>query len=150
MVKKSWSQTQTDRGDEPRSRALKRNKNVLIVDDDMLICWALERLSAAHDCYITSVNSGAEAIAAFSRTSFELAFLDVHLPDADGLELLREVKRISPETKVTIMTADSSETVRQNAILGGAAHFIQKPFSIPEVRKIIGSVLDRPLDNGGG
>jgi DNA-binding NtrC family response regulator len=138
---------QTDCGDEPRCRAVK--KNVLVVDDDRLICWALERLISAHDCCITSVNTGEEALAALSRITFELAFLDVHLPDANGLELLQEVKRISPETKVTIMTADSSETVRQKALLGGAVHFIGKPFSIPEIRKIIGSTLNRPLENGG-
>jgi two-component system response regulator HydG len=141
---------QTDCGDETRSRAVTRNKNVLVVDDDRLICWALERLSSAHDCSITSVNSGEEAIAALSRTPFEVVFLDVHLPDANGLELLQEVKRISPETKVAIMTADSSETVRKEALLGGAAHFIGKPFSIPEIRKIIDSVLNEPLENGGG
>ncbi len=136
--------------DKTRNMAGTGSRNVLIVDDDRLICWALERLIAADDFLVTSVNSGEEAIAALSRIPFALAFLDVHLPDADGLELLREIRKISPGTRVTVMTADSSEALRQEALLGGAAMFLEKPFGVSEIREALGSVPDRSLDKRSG
>jgi DNA-binding response OmpR family regulator len=111
--------------------------SVLIVDDNKLICWGLEKVISAHDLLVTTVLNGGEAIAEIRRTSYDAAFVDVNLPDISGFELLRKIKNLSPGIRVIIMTADNTDDNRRKAMESGAVSFMGKPFSTHEIRAVL-------------
>ena len=119
------------------------SKNILVVDDDKLICWGLEQVISARNLRVTTVNNGKDAIFEIYNVPYNSVFLDVHLPDISGMEVLQEIKKVAPETKVVIMTGDDSDDNRQKAFTGGASHLIKKPFNIPEIENIIDGIFSK-------
>jgi len=115
-------------------------QRILVVDDDNLICWALVKEFAAMNFSTHIAESGAGALEALHQHPTDYLFLDVNLPDADGIELLPEIRRISPDTKIIVMSADASELARQRAFTGGAIQFLEKPFDLSEVHGILRSI----------
>ena len=120
---------------------MKENQNILVVDDNKLTCWGLEKVISAQNMFVTTVNNGRDAISEIFNTPYGSVFLDINLPDISGLEVLREIKRISPDTKVIMMTADNTEDNRKKAMEMGAYQFIGKPFSIPEIREVLQDII---------
>lgn len=114
---------------------------ILVVDDDKLICWALQREFASLNITTRVVETATNALAELRKDSYDLVFLDIHLPDGNGIELLEEVGRISPNAKIAIMSGDASETNRESAIAGGALQFLEKPLDLPEIHSILKSTL---------
>lgn len=117
------------------------SKNILVVDDDRLICWGLEQVITARNLHVTTVNNGRDAIFEIYNVPYNSVFLDVHLPDINGMEVLEEIRRVAPKTKVVIMTGDDTDDYRQKALTRGASHLIKKPFNIPEIEHIIDGIF---------
>ncbi len=113
------------------------SKRVLVVDDDQLVCWALEKEFAGIGLSTHVVENGADALAELRRQPYDIVFLDIHLPDANGIELLQEIDKISPDAIVIIMSGDASDTNRQHAYNGGAVQFLEKPFDLSEVHGVL-------------
>jgi len=116
-------------------------QRILVVDDDNLICWALERELKSPDFSTRVVETGTDALEELKRHSYDIVFLDIHLPDANGLDLLREIREISPATKIVIMSADASEPNRQRAFAEGTLQFLEKPLDLSEIHSILKSTL---------
>jgi DNA-binding NtrC family response regulator len=114
-------------------------KRLLVVDDDKLICWALEKEFAGLGHSTCVVEKGADALAELRRHPYDVLFLDIHLPDSNGINLLPEINKISPDATVIIMSGDASETNRQRAYNGGAVQFLEKPFDLSEVHGLLKS-----------
>ena len=117
-----------------------QEKNALIVVDDSLIGWALEKEFAGFGLSTRIVNNGADALLELGKQYYHLMFLDIHLPNGDGMKFLGEIERVSPDTTI-VMSGDGSETNRENAIAGGALQFIEKPFDLSEIHGILRSAL---------
>ncbi|MEJ2697441.1 MAG: response regulator [Candidatus Sulfobium sp.] len=117
------------------------NRSVLIVDDDKLTCWGLEKIMSTHNLLITSVNNGRDAISEVVSRPFNSVFLDINLPDINGFDVLKEIRKLSPATKVIVISADDTVSNRQRAMDEGSFHFMGKPFSVPEIKKVINSCM---------
>jgi DNA-binding NtrC family response regulator len=117
------------------------NRSVLIVDDDKLTCWGLEKMMSSRNLLITSVSNGRDAISEVGSRSFNSVFLDINLPDVSGFDVMREIRTYAPDTKVVVMTADGSDANRRKALEEGAFHFIGKPFSVKEIRGLLDECL---------
>lgn len=118
-------------------------KCVLIVDDDKLICWALEKEFATAGHSARAVENGTEAVEELRRHAYDVVFLDIHLPDRNGLEILNEIGRVAPGAKIIIMSGDASDVNRQLAYNGGAVQFLEKPFDLSEIHDILMSTSGR-------
>jgi DNA-binding response OmpR family regulator len=116
---------------------------VLIVDDNQLLCLGLGRTLALRNIVHHAVGDGKNALSEVRGTFYDLVFLDIHLPDANGLDLMREIRRISPETKIVILSSDGSEDNVRRALAAGALRFIEKPYEIPEVMDVLEAALPR-------
>ena len=114
---------------------------VLIVDDEELVRWSLrERL--LKDGY-TVLESGSVAGATEKLTpAVDLVLLDQRLPDGDGLTLLRQIKELSPDTLVILMTAFSTVENAVAAMKHGAYHYLNKPFNLNDVSAIVEKALE--------
>ena len=119
----------------------KIHSRILVVDDDKLICWALERELHSTDFSTHIVETGIDALEELKRHPYDILLLDVHLPDASGLDLIREIRGISPATKIIMMSADASESNRQRAIAEGTLQFLEKPLDLAEIHRILRSTL---------
>lgn len=121
--------------------------NILLVDDDELVLFGLEKVLRQKSFEVEAVGTASEAVEKLSDCPYNLCLLDIHLPDFNGLELMKIIKETCPETKVIIMTAsyvncddDLSENIRE-AIEHGACHFIPKPFNLCEITDIVERAL---------
>ncbi len=117
----------------------KELKKVLIVDDEETLTWSMAKsLSRDRDKYEIEIsNNGREALDVLSKMPIDLVISDIRMPDINGLDLLVQIKRDYPETKVIIMTAYGSSDVQREASKRGSLYYIEKPFEINEIRKLI-------------
>jgi DNA-binding NtrC family response regulator len=116
-------------------------KRVLIVDDEPLLRWVLRELLRGWGYEPSEAGSTAAALAAFAATQPAAVLLDINLPDGSGLDLLRELKRLRPQTAVIMMTAEVLVEHAIAALRGEAADFIAKPINNAELR----AALDKAL-----
>jgi len=115
---------------------------MLVVDDDQLIGWALEKGLSGENLQLSVVENGQDALREIERNRFNLVLLDIHLPDVNGLELLGEIRRKSPESRVIITSADITESNKERALSGGAHQFLEKPFTISVIQGVLKSTLN--------
>jgi len=116
-------------------------RKVLIVDDDRLICWALERELAVKRMERQVARTGKACLEEIGRHRYDIVFLDVHLPDANGIELLPAICKTSPATRVVIISGDGSRKNQEAATAEGAIQFLEKPFDLSLVGCILNSLF---------
>jgi CheY-like chemotaxis protein len=122
-------------------------KHILIVDDEPKVRFFLGRsLQLAGDrCDVSTAQSGEEALRALRRSSVDLLVTDLRMPGINGLELIRQVRRISPETRTIIITAYGNDEVQAEARHLGVSHYITKPFDVDQfTRAVWDSLRARP------
>jgi YesN/AraC family two-component response regulator len=118
---------------------VKNLKKVLIVDDEETLTWSMAKsLSKDKDKYeVIIANNGREALNYLEKNRIDLVITDIRMPDINGLDLLVKVRKEYPQTKVIIMTAYGSSDVQKEANQRGSLYYVEKPFEISDIRKII-------------
>lgn len=114
-----------------------REHRVLVVDDEKLVCWSLSQMLAGAGYAVQAAMSGAEAREKFHDFVPEMVLLDVRLPDANGVELLREFKAHDDDVVVLMITAYADADSAVSALKIGADDYIGKPFDIENIRHIV-------------
>ena len=107
--------------------------SILVVDDESTITSGLELLLGEHGYDVIAASTAAEAETLLARRWFDLIFLDLRLPDADGIELLEHIKHNAPEVEIVLMTAYGSLEITIEAIKRGAFYYIEKPFAFEQI-----------------
>src|SRR6267378_8058194 len=110
-----------------------RRHRILVVDDETSVTGALEMILSESGYNVRTAGSAAAALVQLKDHSFDLAFLDLRLPDAIGIDLMMQIKADAPDTEVIIMTAHGSLDVAIEAIKGGAFYYLEKPFTPNQV-----------------
>ncbi len=121
-----------------------RDASILVVDDDPGMLRAVSRILARRQLHVVCVDSGAAALAQAGSSRVDLAVVDVRLPEMNGFDLTRALKRDAPDVDVIIMTGNAEEPDENllRAIDEGAFYFIQKPFD----RRVLLALVDRCLE----
>jgi len=109
-----------------------RGHKVLVVEDEREMQRALEAVLEGCGLRVSTAEDGLHAVTKFKQDLYDLVIADVRMPRMSGLELLKEIKRISPLTPVVLLTAYGTVEGAVNAMKEGAFDYIEKPFS-PEV-----------------
>ncbi|GAB3126246.1 sigma-54-dependent transcriptional regulator [Novispirillum itersonii] len=114
---------------------------VLIVEDDPLMAERYAFDLAAHtvDC----VHSGQEAVAALERLTPDAVVLDVHLPDMNGLDILRRIRSAQMPVGVVVVTSQASVRLAVEALQAGATDFLVKPFTPERLQVTIANVVEK-------
>ncbi len=117
-------------------------EKILVVDDDPGMRETLEAVLKADGYSVCTATNGKETIAILQRSEFEITLLDLKMPDCMGTELLSEIKELTPNNLVIMMTAYGTIKTAVEAVKLGAYDFITKPFELEEVRHIIQKALE--------
>jgi len=107
--------------------------SILVVDDEAEIREGLEMLLSSEGYGVASAETGDAGLAKLEEQPFDLLLLDVSLPDRNGLELLREIRRRDPFLSVVLITAYGSIDMARAAFKSGAQDYITKPWSNDEL-----------------
>jgi len=114
---------------------------LLLLDDEVNLCRSLGRALQRDETTVDTFTDAAQAIEALSRNSYALALVDLMMPGMNGLDVLREVRRLSPNTVVVIMTAYATIQTAVEAMRLGAFDYLQKPFTNDEARQHVERAL---------
>lgn len=119
------------------------NRRILIIDDERPILLTLEALLARHGYQPETASTAAQGLKVLKSNCPTVVLLDLQLPDADGLEMLDQIKREHCETQVIILTAHDSLNNAIESIKRGAYHFISKPYAPEELLSLIEKAIEK-------
>lgn len=117
------------------------NKRILIVDDEPLIRTALSAAFREDNTVVTAVSCGSDALGEIDQNGFDLCFIDVHLPDMNGLNVMKAVKTVSPGTKIVIMTGSEVDDEMLKFIREYADLLMSKPFDLDRIKTFTARVF---------
>jgi DNA-binding NtrC family response regulator len=118
--------------------------DILVVDDEKDICWALENALGDEGHHITQVNRGEDAIREVRRRPFTLAIVDVKLPGMSGIEVSRAIGQLDPRMKIVIISGyhyEEDQPIQEGIRRRMYRGFISKPFELNEVSALVRRVL---------
>lgn len=116
--------------------------SVLLVDDEDNILRTVRIGLETAGFEVVPFSNPVKALEASKERRFDLAFLDLKMQPIDGMQLLQEIRKTSPETTVVIMTAHGTIDSAVDAIKGGAFDYLQKPFELTELRHLAEKVFE--------
>jgi PAS domain S-box-containing protein len=118
-------------------------ESVLIVDDDENACRSLRLIFEKKGYETETAGTGREAIEKARRRFFNLALLDIRLPDMEGIELLAPLKAMYPDIALIIITGYASLETAVRALNEGASAYITKPLNMDEVLATVREALEK-------
>jgi DNA-binding NtrC family response regulator len=118
------------------------NESVLVIDDDPGVRKTLSSILCDEGYLVVTVENGKGALKASEKQYFDVALIDVELPDLKGTELLRRLKEKHPKMVKIIVTGFPSLENAMKAVNEGADGYVLKPFDIGELLEMIRKHLD--------
>ena len=118
-------------------------KRILIVDDDEMVLMAVNELLCQEGYEVHAVSSGKEALHELDQDGYDLLMLDVIMPEMDGFELCRQIRKREnyKETPIIFLTAKSRDEDRAQGQEVGANLFLSKPISPNKLLEIISDTM---------
>lgn len=117
-------------------------KEILIVDDDADLSFIISEMLESYGYSVTTAASGEEAFDLLSQHTYHLILLDINLPDTTGLELCRELRRVS-QVPVIFASARTSESDRITGFDIGGDDYLPKPYSMKELLSRVNALIRR-------
>ena len=118
-------------------------ERILVVDDEENLLHFLSKLLKGEGYRVKTAETGAKALERVQRSDFDLAILDIKLPDMDGVAVLRAFREVVPEANVVMITAYGSIESAVEAMKAGAYDYIVKPFRAEEILKVVHKALEQ-------
>lgn len=116
-------------------------KRILIVDDEPLIAEVLgEHFQAAYE--VETALNGTDALAAVLRHRPDLVLLDINMPRMNGVEVLKDVKKIDESIPVIMVTANEQVSVAADALKSGAFGYVPKPFDFRYLDHMVATIFE--------
>ncbi len=113
-------------------------KQILVIDDEQQVLGAIRETLRCKGYEIACAGSGREALGKMRDCLFQAVITDVKMPEMDGLDVLREVKRRSPETPVILLTGHGTVSNAVAALKEGAFDYLLKPFTAQQLLDVVG------------
>jgi two-component system nitrogen regulation response regulator GlnG len=119
------------------------SRDILIIDDEEAVCWALERALSREGHRVAVVASAELGIAKLAQISPEVIFLDIRLPGMDGLTAMPRLRELAPRAAIIVITAFGSLPTAVKVVEGGAFEYLVKPFDLSQALGAVARALQR-------
>src|SRR5918911_1695274 len=116
---------------------MSRKIRVMVVDDDAVLRKLLSDQVARMGFNAGTASSGEEALAALSKSDFDVVLLDIRMPGISGLDTLREIRKLEDAPEVIMLTADTSLGTGLEAMRLGAYDYLTKPATLDEIEAVV-------------
>jgi DNA-binding NtrC family response regulator len=113
----------------------------LIVDDDKLICWSLQEIISQLGYSVEIAAETASARQIMTKEQYALIFIDMELKEESGIQLLKEVKSLQPDSRIVILSALNKEQIEAEISGYDIFALLEKPFESNRIREIAIAVL---------
>lgn len=121
---------------------------ILIADDDEDVRALIEELLHKKlQCIFETAPDGATVLEKIKKGRFDLVLLDVMMPGLSGIDVIKKVLKLSPRTKIVVISAYDSQDVSGRALEAGASDYIIKSFLKEEIETKIKRILIKPADS---
>jgi DNA-binding NtrC family response regulator len=121
-----------------------KNTKILLIDDDEWIRDAMTLFFESEGCQIMALETGEEALVEIHRQNYGIIICDYKLPGIDGLQLLKEIQKAKPDTKIILITAYKTEELVAEAKQMGVHDFISKPFTSETIEASLSRLTAEP------
>jgi len=118
--------------------------HILIMEDDLNVAKGLEMVLTEEGYIVDLAGSGEFALEAFRQKRFDLLVADLRLPDADGMDIVRQVRSKKPETEVIVITGYGTPSLAVDAMKIGVHDFLPKPFTEDQIKTAVFEALNEP------
>lgn len=122
-----------------------KHLNILVVDDKKVIGDFFNLTMGYYGHHITVAHDLPDTLEAVKHHQFDIAFMDVMMPGRDGVEVLKEVKALSPALPVVMMSGYSLDERRCQARLLGAVSCLKKPFEVDDIRRVVFEAIGQEI-----
>jgi two-component system chemotaxis response regulator CheY len=120
-----------------------KTKKLLIVDDSNIIRSKIARSLSEFGVEIVGLAAnGRDAVVRFEKTRPDLVTMDLTMPEMDGLECIRELRKIDPKVRILVVSALADKSDAIQALMQGAQGFLCKPFSEDELTEAISELIE--------
>jgi DNA-binding NtrC family response regulator len=116
-------------------------KRILVVDDEINVCKSVRQALLSPDYEIELALSGADALRLESEKPFDVIMLDLMMPVAGGLDVLKALKARNSRAQIIIMTGYPSSRTSLQSMQLGAFDYLPKPFLLSEIRSLVAKAL---------
>ena len=113
------------------------NMRLLVVDDEPIVGKRLKQVFGKIGFVIETYTDSAAALAAMAEKPFDIVVTDLKMEGIDGIEVLKRVRAMNPETRVIIITGYASPDTAELADREGVFAFLAKPFRLDELKQVI-------------
>lgn len=131
-------------------------RRVLVIDDDISVRIAIELSLRRQDCVAVLAENGPLGISAFESSEFDMAMVDIFMPDMDGLEIIKNFRERAPALPIVAMSGyrfhhamSSSPDFLDMAMKFGATYRLRKPFGPGQLKSAIEACLPEKLSHAG-
>jgi two-component system cell cycle sensor histidine kinase/response regulator CckA len=138
---KSTTTNTAHKAESAKVLELRRKGNILVVDDEEFIRDIVRECLSSTGHNVMTAGNGESAIGLIKQNHFDIIFLDLSMPKKDGVEILRDIGTIDPNSTVVIISGRSEEQLPDEISEGGAYKIIKKPFSVDQIQEAVASVL---------
>jgi two-component system, NtrC family, nitrogen regulation response regulator GlnG len=119
-------------------------KLILIIDDEEAVCWSLRRAFERAGHHVSVASTAEEGLHLAQREKPDAMVLDVRLPGMDGLTAMKELRRVTNDAPIIVITAHGNLSTAVRALEGGAFDYVAKPFDLSQALDVVARALNRP------
>jgi CheY-like chemotaxis protein len=131
-------------------------RRVLVIDDDISVRIAIELSLRRQDCVAVLAENGPRGVSTFESSEFDMAMVDIFMPDMDGLEVIKNFRERAPALPIVAMSGyrfhhamSSSPDFLDMAMKLGATYRLRKPFGPGQLKAAIDACLPKQLYRAG-
>ncbi len=119
--------------------------NVLIIDDNHDLANGLGMVLEEEGFQVTLAYNGCDGIEAFEAGRFEVAFIDVKMPDISGIEVFHKIRKKDPELRIIMMTGYRMKQLLEEVVGDGDVEILRKPLEIGRVLEVLAQIQDEGI-----
>jgi DNA-binding NtrC family response regulator len=121
---------------------MEEKNRVMVLDDEPIVCERLRSMLEKMDLEVETFVESGKALKRIVETPFQVLITDLKMKELDGIEMLKITQKVSPQTKVIMITGFATVEKAKQALQMGVFDFIAKPFKLSQLRDLVAKALN--------